>query len=100
MLNRDEAEKRLKTLTDHDWAEPRLKSLTGIPGAGTWLRARSSKSGGSDAVAERAKQFRVASLSDADRARLFQTLFPKIAPHLERAWQDIALSTFFINAWK
>jgi len=83
MISPDEAEKRIEKHRIADWRELRTKELSRAGGAvriaGQRLFARRYRD-------EDAGGQNVASLTTADRKRVFDILFPKLGPWVERAW--------------
>jgi hypothetical protein len=96
MLSRDEAEKRLKQFAIKNWDRERSAALSRLPGklaaVGQGLLQRDPKGKPfrdwwkQYESREKAAQ-QMNDLSSAERQKIFAVLFPKIARHLEAAWQ-------------
>lgn len=101
MLKRNEAQERLEAQADPQWVERRAAALAGLPSVGAWLRLQASHQRLTDDPPEaEARNFRVLALTDRARGELFASLFPKLAPELERAWRDLAHTPYHTLTWK
>src|SRR5262245_58147547 len=97
MLKREDAEKKLKAFKVKDWEKSRHAAIAKLPGdlkAVGFLVAfdrdaegKSFKSWERRMKANEQAADRLAQLSAKDRQRLFAVLFPKLAKHMEAAWQ-------------
>lgn len=101
MLKREEAEKRLAEFVQPGWVEKHAGALRKLPQAGAWMRLRLGDGERSEEELRRkSKGFRVSSLSDAERREFFQTLFPKMADVVERAWQERGKGPYVFSIWQ
>jgi len=101
MLKRDEIERGLEEATRPRWVETGVAALKDIPDAGVWLRVNARGSTEYQrAKAAAAVRFRVSTLPDDRRRRLFASLFPRLGGVVERAWQDVAAGPYRASAWE
>jgi hypothetical protein len=91
MLKAEDAQAKLEELRRPDWVENHAGALKQLPGVQAWMRFRLADDGSMDhAQKAEAFAFRVSAYSDTQRRELFETLFPKLADAMERAWQGLA----------
>lgn len=92
MLKPGDARKHIEGQKRPDWARECAAALKKLPGARAWMRVNflrgEVKGSFSQAELKESETFNVAAYTDKQRAQLFETLFPKLAPSLERAWQQ------------
>lgn len=89
MLKPEQAEKQLKAQFQDDWGKRKGNELKDIPHCQAWLRALAEEMDLDDALdAESLKNFRLSSLTDEQRQRVFTTLFPKLADAMEWVWTN------------
>ena len=94
MQQQEDIEKRLAAAREPKWLEKRLKRLTWLPGLKREALRRlinppreGYRTASFDERWDKARQY-VERISPAKRQDLWQRLFPQLAPHLERAWQE------------
>jgi hypothetical protein len=99
MLRREEAEKRLEKLRTRDWRKQKVAALGALPeklrAAGRALLGRDPegkpfKNWGKERKAFDEAVDLLGKLTARDRQKVFAALFPKLATHLEGAWQLLA----------
>ncbi len=94
MLNEAEARVHLNEMTDWVQARKRIGALKGLEAAQAYFK-RSLRNADPDGAAADGPElaqgerpdFDVGALSDAERRRLFETLFPRMAGLMEAAWE-------------
>src|SRR5215813_4579984 len=99
MLTRDQAKERLKEFRVDNWADQKVAAVAGLPEplreAALVIPGREDRRGDIwDALswADRLSASNLAAqrldeASASDRRRLFEAIFPAIAPYVEQAWQ-------------
>src|SRR4051812_29802044 len=99
MLRQEVAEKKLEEQKIKSWEKKRVTALSALPAAlkkaGLGLL---DKDAGGKAFRDWTKRHEareqageaLAKATAADRLRVFGALFPKLAPHIEGAWQLLA----------
>ncbi|MFZ4575061.1 MAG: hypothetical protein ACOYN0_11725, partial [Phycisphaerales bacterium] len=107
MRNHEELKQRLEEQRIPDWLELKEPTLGKTPGAVQWLKRRGDfeflLGDGADADAPadpQVQRFRVSDLSDTPRRAFFKGLFPRLADHLELAWQNLATATYRVESWQ
>src|SRR5437764_10242064 len=99
MLRREEAEKRLDKLRVKDWCKHKVAAFGALPekvrAAGRALLGRDPQGKPFKGWQKERKAFEEAvdvlqRLAARDRQKVFAVLFPRLAAHLEGAWQLLA----------
>jgi Family of unknown function (DUF5724)/Domain of unknown function (DUF4132) len=99
MLRHEEAEKRLDKIKIKHWQDRAAKALGNLPGklceAGRAILGRDGenkpfRSWEKRQAAEEAAQKLLVKITPKERQRIFAVFFPRLAGHLEAAWQMIA----------
>jgi hypothetical protein len=105
--NTERAKQSLEQQMIPDWLELRSPVLRKYPGAGYWLTQSEefelliAETGEPDphrAAGE--PEFRASTLSEPDRRAFFKGLFPRLADHIELAWQRLATATYRVDSWQ
>ncbi|MEQ8771148.1 MAG: DUF5724 domain-containing protein [Phycisphaerales bacterium] len=100
MPNREELQQTLQRLRDVKWVESRLNRLARMPGKRREAlrdliqQDKNVYDEGRFAARVNATASYFDTLGDKQRRKLWNVLFPRLAPHMERAWRDTPLRPY------